>query len=282
MAIGGGHGLAASLRALRHFAGSITAVVSIADDGGSTGRVRETTSKAAPGDLRKALGALSSINPPLVAALEYRFHGGDLDGHATGNLLIAALADVQGDLVAALDTVGGLVGAVGRVLPATSEPVDLVGSTWDGDVVVGQATLTALGSIKKVCLDPRSPASPSEVPDAVLNADLVVLGPGSLYTSVLAASVVPAVRESLAATSARVVYVCNLRPEHPETDRFDLADHLDALRRHDVRFDDVLHDPSFMTGAARSDRAVSASLAAEGGMVHDVELLGAELERLIV
>ncbi len=280
VAIGGGHGLAASLRSARRFAGSITAVVSVADDGGSTGRVRAATAGKAPGDLRKAIGALASTAPALVDALEYRFEAGDLEGHATGNLLIAALAEVQGDMVSALDTLGSLVGAVGRVLPATSEPVELVASTGTGEVVAGQAAIMAHGHIDRVCLEPRVPLTPPEVRDAILGADLVVLGPGSLYTSVLAAMVVPAVNEAVAATPARVVYVCNLGPEHPETDHFDLSDHVAALRRHSVRFDDVLFDPSRLGGSIDVDHAVPAALAAAGGLVHDPDRLAVELARL--
>ena len=217
VAIGGGHGLAASLRAIRRYSTDITAIVSVADDGGSTGRLRGATQMPAPGDIRKCLTALAGTDAPIVAALEHRFTGGDVEGHALGNLVLAALTAEIGDPLAAIAEVGRLVGAVGRVLPAASEPVTLVGATADGTEIRGQVAVMRSGGVRSVWVDPIRPRVSAEVGAAILTADQVVIGPGSLYTSVLAATAVDEVRDALHDTSAQKVYVCNLRPQEPET-----------------------------------------------------------------
>jgi uncharacterized cofD-like protein len=212
VAVGGGHGLAATLRAVRGYAGAVTAVVSVADDGGSTGRLRAAGDRPAPGDLRKCLVALAGGDSPLLRAMEYRFDAGELDGHAFGNLLIAALEDSEGDLVSALDEVGRILGAVGRVLPATTHPVQLRAVVGSGAEVRGQVAVARQPDLELVTVDPPDAPVCAPALEAILAADQVVLGPGSLYTSVLAATAVPGIAEGLAATSARLVYVCNLRP----------------------------------------------------------------------
>lgn len=277
VAIGGGHGLSASLRALRTFAGELTAVVSVADDGGSTGRLRSMRERPAPGDLRKSIVALAGQDSLLVRSLEHRFGAGDLEGHAFGNLLIAAFEEVCGDLVTALDEVGALVEAVGRVLPATREPVRLVGTDAEGHEVVGQvAVMTTLG-IRSVTLDPGDPPAPTAAVDAIRGADLVVLGPGSLYTSVLAATAVPAIRAAVAEAADRVVYVCNLAPQAGETAGYTLADHVAALHRHGLCPAHVLYDPARLDDSTPVVGAVAVELADSSGLVHDPLRLAAAL-----
>lgn len=286
VAIGGGHGLAASLRAVRRYAGEITAVVSVADDGGSSGRLRAAAPVPPPGDLRKCLVALAAERTPLVAALEHRFVAGDVAGHAVGNLLLAALDVVLDDPVAALDEMGRLVDAVGRVLPAAVEPVTLVGTRADRSQVRGQVAVMAAEEIVAVRLDPGSPAVSPEVDKAILAADQVILGPGSLYTSVLAAATVPEVRRALRDTAAPRIYVANLHPQEPETAGYDVADHVAALHRHGVRLDVVLYDPATLPlGSLDTSESgievVEAQLANHTGLAHDDDRLGAALAGLV-
>lgn len=242
VAIGGGHGLAHTLRAARRYAGELTAVVSVADDGGSSGRLRDALGIPAPGDLRRCLGALAPDDSVLAGVLEQRFAAGELAGHAFGNLLIAAFAEQRGDFAAGVEAAGAALGAVGRVLPATSGPVRLRATSATGDLV-GQAKITRSPSIAAVSLEPPDAASPPAVAAAIAGADQIVLGPGSLYTSVLAACVVPAVHQALAEAAGEVVYVANLREQVPETRGYDVERHVAALLAHGVRPQTVLADP---------------------------------------
>ena len=264
-AIGGGHGLSSTLRALRRYAGRITAVVSVADDGGSSGRLRRTTGLPAPGDLRRCLVALADPGSLWARAFEHRFAGGELDGHALGNLVIAGLAEVTGDFGSALVEAARLLAVEGRVLPATAGPVSLKGEV-DGADVVGQARLSEsprpIGSVSIVPAD--APADP-EALRAVEDADQVVLGPGSLFTSVLAACVVPELRDALARRRAGTVYVPNLRPQLPETAGMDPAGLLQAVLTHGVAVHDVVVDSA---AAAAERRALSGVAAAAGVAVH--------------
>lgn len=282
VAIGGGHGLAATLRAARTYADSITAIVSVADDGGSSGRLRHAQpGMPAPGDVRRCLSALASSGSLLDEALEHRFQGGDLDGHALGNLLIAGLADWTGDFVAALDEVGRLVGAVGRVLPAAVVPVTLLAER-PGDPAIGQVAVQEAGGIERLHLDPTDPQVPPEAEQTIARADQVVIGPGSLYTSVLAAAITPALRSAIASTSAQRVYVANLRPQVPETAGYDVADHLAALASHGVAVDHVLAHGQEGGFAELSVQATVAPLTSDDGAVHDPKRLGAALADLLV
>jgi len=273
VAIGGGHGLAATLKAARHYADDITAVVSVADDGGSSGRLRAALGIPAPGDLRRCLAALAEEGSPWAEALEHRFGdgAGELSGHALGNLVIAGLAEATGDFVAALDEVGRLVVAHGRVLPATCEPVVLKAEVeGDTDDVEGQVAVENSHRISRVSLVPDDPPAPADVIAAIAAADQIVIGPGSLYTSVLAAVAVPDVRAALAASAAMKVYVCNLRPQIPETAGYTVDDHVRALHEHGVEADVVV--------AHSDDRP----LATADGTAHDPVLLAQALADLVL
>lgn len=280
VALGGGHGLAASLRALRAYAGEITAIVSVADDGGSSGRLREAFDILPPGDIRKCILALGEPDSVWVKALEHRFEAGELQGHAVGNLLIAGLVAVTGDFVGALDQVGRLVGAGGRVLPATVEPVVLKAVTAEGEVS-GQLAVGQCSGIATVSLVPDDPEAPKAALEAIARADQVVIGPGSLYTSVLAALAVPAIASAVREASAQVVYVCNLRPERPETAAFDVADHLGALLAHGVDPDVVLCDTSGLPLGQPDRPWVDLPLARPSGLAHDPARLAAALAGLL-
>jgi uncharacterized cofD-like protein len=282
VAIGGGHGLAQTLKAARRYAFDITAVVSVADDGGSSGRLRELLGIPAPGDLRRCIGALLPEPSPLADALEYRFSSGELTGHAFGNLLIAAFASATGDFVTGVEKACQVLGATGRVLPATAAPVVLKAQTAYGEIV-GQAKLTRSEEIATVSLVPPDAAPARGAIEAIAEADQVVLGPGSLFTSVLAACVVPGIRESLRSTRAERVYVANLREQLPETAGFDVARLLQSLRDHEVPVDVVIADGAALPlGAVPDDvRLVVANVAASGLRDHDPRLLGAELSQLL-
>jgi uncharacterized cofD-like protein len=246
--IGGGHGCSRSLAALRRLDVRRTAVVTVADDGGSSGRLRRDHDVVALGDLRMALISLASEARAddarsIVASLaRRRFARGELAGHSLGNLmLLGLLEEHDGDLVAALDALGSLLGAVGRVLPATLVPVTLHAETASG-TVSGQAAVASARRIERVRLEPASPPTTPSVAAHIADADLVLLGPGSLYTSVLPVLLIPGVAEALVSTSAKVVLVGNLREQPGETEGMCLADHVDALLQHvpQLRIDVVL------------------------------------------
>ena len=280
VAIGGGHGLAASLRAIRQYTSNCTAIVSVADDGGSSGRLRDLLGIPAPGDARRCLVALADADALWAQAFEHRFTAPGLDGHAFGNLVIAGLAEVLGDFTAALEEAGRLIGVIGRVLPATEEPVVLQAETAHGPVD-GQVAVSQAGGIVRVSLVPADAKCPVAAIECIAEADQVVLGPGSLFTSVLAVLAVPALRDALAASRARKVYVANLREQIPETEGFDVAAHVRALRDHGVAPDVVLCDPR---GPALGDldvEHVQRAVSRPHGLAHDPELLAAALVELV-
>jgi uncharacterized cofD-like protein len=281
VALGGGHGLATTLQAVRRYAARVTAVVSVADDGGSSGRLRQIAGIPAPGDLRRCLVAMAASDSLWARAFEYRFPSGDLEGHALGNLLIAGLANLTGDFAQALDVAAGLLGAAGRVLPATSVPVVLKADVA-GTEVVGQSNLSAApGRISSVSIIPPDAPAPPEVLAAVSEADQVVIGPGSLFTSVLAVCVVPEIRAALAARAGGRVYVCNLRPQLPETAGFSTEKHLRAVLDHDVSVDIMVAPPKPQARAEMLGvRMVTADLARPDGSGHDPVRLASVLRLL--
>lgn len=280
VAIGGGHGVAATLRAARGYAGRITAVVSAADDGGSSGRLREAIAIPAPGDLRRCLEALA---PPsaLADAFEHRFASGELEGHSLGNLLIAGLTDTTGDFCAALHEVAHLLDAVGEVYPASADPVILKAEVAGDGEVEGQVAVMNAPGVRRVTLVPPDPPAPKAAIDAIASADQVVIGPGSLYTSVLAALVVPEVAAAVAASPARTVYVANLAASEVETQGYDLVDHVDALVRHGIEPDLVVAHPGALPRGERALPLVEQRVARPNGLAHDPELLGEVLRTLL-
>lgn len=250
VAFGGGHGLHTSLRALRRLVDDLTvdeltAVVTVADNGGSSGRLRGQFGVLPPGDLRMALAALCADDEwgtTWSNVLQHRFAGdGDMNGHVVGNLLIVGLWELLGDHVDALDRVGRLLGAKGRVLPMALTPMDvtadvrgLVADDPDALTLVrGQVEVaTTDGVIVEIALDPSDPEPCPEAVSAVEEADWVVLGPGSWFTSVIPHLMVPAMRDALVRTEARVIVVLNLAEQAGETPGFGPADHLAVLAEH--------------------------------------------------
>jgi uncharacterized cofD-like protein len=280
VALGGGHGLAAVLRAARLYAAEVTAIVSVADDGGSSGRLREAFDILPPGDLRKCLVALGDPSSVWVRAFEHRFRAGELAGHALGNLVLAGLGAVTGDELAALAEAEALVGAAGRVLPATLVPVVLKATTGEGEIE-GQVRVMRSARITRVSVVPPDPEPPGEALDALARADQVVIGPGSLYTSVLAAVAVPALGAAVQASPGRRVYVCNLRAQRPETEGYDVAAHVEALVAHGVVPDVVLCDTSAMALGRPRLPWVDRPVARPHGKAHDAGKLAATLLDLL-
>ncbi|MGW2090977.1 gluconeogenesis factor YvcK family protein [Promicromonospora sukumoe] len=274
VALGGGHGLSASLSALRLMSDRLTAVVTVADDGGSSGRLRDELDVLPPGDLRMALAALcddSEWGRTWSAMLQHRFSSsGELDNHAMGNLLIVALWELLGDEVEGLDWVGRLLGARGRVLPMASVPLvveaDVRHATAPGEpevpleTVVGQSKVAVTeGRIEQLRLLPADPPASPEAVQAVLDADWVVLGPGSWYSSVLVHLLVPALADALHTTKARRCVTLNLSAENGETAGLTAVDHLEALHKHapGLRIDAVLADPSAVEDVAALEAAAA-------------------------
>jgi uncharacterized cofD-like protein len=258
-ALGGGHGLAATLTALRYVTDEITAVVTVADDGGSSGRLREEFGVLPPGDLRMALAALCSETDwghTWRDVLQHRFEGGGpLGGHALGNLLIVALWELHEDPVAGLDLVGSLLQARGRVLPMAAVPLDIEADVSGLDpadagaltVVRGQSRVAVTpGTVERIRLVPADPPAYPESVAAIRSADWVVLGPGSWFTSVMTHLLVPEVREALEVTRARRLLVLNLDPGSGETAGFSAERHLEsfAALAPGLRLDAVLADPA--------------------------------------
>lgn len=234
VAIGGGTGLPLVLGCLLRSGFDTTAVVTVADDGGSSGHLRRELGMLPPGDIRNCLVALASPGNELARVFQYRFAEGEgLAGHALGNLIIAALADLEGGFAEAVEEAGRLLQVRGRVLPSTLADVVLSGRDAAGDLVIGQAKLAeSEGPVTTVCIEPAAvPAYPPAL-DALRSADLIVIGPGSLFTSVIPNFLVDGMIEAVAASSATVVYVCNVGNLRGETTGMDAADHVDALIRH--------------------------------------------------
>jgi uncharacterized cofD-like protein len=290
VALGGGHGLATALRAIRRYAGSITAVVSIADDGGSSGRLRRDLGVPPPGDIRRCLVALAGDDGVWSSAFEHRFRDGELEGHALGNLVLVGLTETLGDFSDALDEAGRLLRTVGRVVPATVEPVVLkaeLDTAAAGDVVEGQVAVRNSRGIRRLELVPADAVATPAAVEAIRVADQVVYAPGSLYTSVLPVLCVTGLREAVAASPAQVVQVANLRPEVPETSGMDVADHLAAVLAHGARVDCFLHDtgPGLPVDADRLSamgvRTVLAPVARADGLAHDEEQLARALCALL-
>jgi uncharacterized cofD-like protein len=233
VALGGGTGLATLLRGLKHYTSNITAVVTVFDDGGSSGRLRRELGILPPGDIRHCLVALAESEPLMTRLFEYRFKGGALDGHAFGNLFIASLTGVTGDLEMAVKETSKVLNIRGRVLPATGHDVVLVAEFEDGGTVEGESNITAARRrIRRVFLRPDEVYPLPEVLEAIAEADLVVIGPGSLYTSVIPTLLVGGIAEAIREAAVPCVYVCNVMTQPGETDGYTAADHVRAIHAH--------------------------------------------------
>jgi uncharacterized cofD-like protein len=305
VALGGGHGLYATLSAARRLTPHVTAVVTVADDGGSSGRLRNELDVVPPGDLRMALAALASDSPHgqlWGTIIQHRFGGsGALAGHPIGNLLLAGLNEVLADPVAALDELGRILDLKGRVLPmcpiALQIEADVGGLESDprmSRVIRGQVALaTTVGKVRRVRLLPSNPPATRQAIDAIMAADLVVLGPGSWFTSVIPHVLVPQLAEALQATQARRALVLNLVAEPGETAGFSAERHIHVMAQHAPGFTmhDIIVDAAGVPGEREREqlRRTAAILNAEvefadvsrpGTPLHDPARLAAALERV--
>ena len=232
VAIGGGTGLGVLLRGLKAFTNNITAVVTVADDGGSSGRLREELGLMPPGDIRQCLAALADSESLMQDVMEYRFSRGQgLQGHSLGNLLIAAMADLnQGNFERGVNDLSEVLRVRGRILPSTLTDVRLAAQMDDGSIVRGESRIRSAGKpIRRVLIEPRYVAANDEAVKELLAADMIVLGPGSVHTSVLPNLLVGDIATAVRASNAVKVYVCNVATEPGETDGYSLADHVTSL-----------------------------------------------------
>lgn len=231
--IGGGTGLSVMLRGLKTKTYNLTAVVTVADDGGSTGRIRQDLDIIAPGDLRNCLVALADKEGLMEKLFAHRFGGsGNLSGHSFGNLFIAALIEVLGDVEEAMDATSKVLKVRGKVIPATAEKVSLNAELVDGRVVQGESQIPKAHSrIKRVFTTPACPKAIQSAVDAIKDADAVVLGPGSLYTSIMPNLCVPEIADALCSSKAKKIYICNVMTQPGETDNYSVADHVKAINR---------------------------------------------------
>ncbi len=233
VAIGGGTGLPVLLRGLKAYTGNLTAVVTVGDDGGSSGRLRGELGILPPGDIRNCLLAMADTEPLMEELFQHRFQRGSLAGHSVGNLLLGGLSEVTGDFVEAVAAASRVLAVRGRVLPSTVEHVTLVAEMEDGRVVRGETAIAAAqGRVRRLRLDPEQPRALPEAVDAILEADVVVIGPGSLYTSLLPNLCLPEVRDALHRSQALRLFVVNVMTQPGETDGYSAADHLVALQAH--------------------------------------------------
>ena len=279
VALGGGHGLAATLRAARGYAGSLTGLVSVGDDGGSSGQLRADLGVAPPGDIRRCISALAADDTLLSQTLEYRFDQGPLTGHPIGNLLLAGLTMVSGDFQVAIDELCRLVGVTGSIFPATMVPVSLLADSDQG-TLIGQVRIELATGIRNVRFDPPDPPVAACAIRAVRSADQVVIGPGSLFTSVLAAAVVPGIRQALQDTGGQRVFVANVANEIGMAHGFGLAEHIDALLDHGVKIDVVVADHASPSVDRLAPLVVQADVAAADGWGHDPAKLGPVLHQV--
>ncbi len=233
LAVGGGTGLPILLRGLKRYTGDITAIVTVTDDGGSSGRLRGELGIPPPGDIRNCLVALAGAEPLMEKLFQYRFDKGTLSGHSFGNLFIGALTEILGDFEAAVRAASAVLRVHGRVLPSTADDVQLEAVLEDGTVVTGETSISGSGkAIRRVYLKPSDCKPVPAVLYAIREADLIVLGPGSLYTSIIPNILIQGVASAIRESSARVVMVVNIMTQPGETDKYTAYDHLKAVTEH--------------------------------------------------
>ncbi|MBM7690978.1 putative cofD-like protein [Peribacillus deserti] len=232
--IGGGTGLPVLIRGLKQYPIDITAIVTVADDGGSSGRLRDDMDIPPPGDVRNVLAALSDVEPLVEQMFQHRFsHSVELTGHSLGNLIIAAMTSITGDFVHAIQEMSKVLNVRGKVIPAANQSVVLHAEMEDGTIVTGESKIPKHGKkIKRVFLTPEVIQPLSESLEEIKNADLIVIGPGSLYTSILPNLLVPELGRAVCDSKAKKIYICNLMTQAGETLNFTASDHVEAIYQH--------------------------------------------------
>jgi uncharacterized cofD-like protein len=272
VAIGGGTGLSTLLRGLKEISSNITAVVTVADDGGSSGMLRDELGIAPVGDIRNCMAALADAEPTMASLMQYRFPVHDappgVSGHAFGNLLIAAMADIAGDFEEGVRLSNRVLAVRGQVVPVAPHALNLHAEMADGTTLEGQSRIMRSRGIRRVWISPARVEASAEAVEAIRRADLVVMGPGSLYTSLLPSLLVPGIRSALESTAGLRVYVCNVATQPGETEDYSLAEHVAALFAHDVGHlvDAVLanDDPDARVPEGYPARPVRVDLPADG------------------
>lgn len=234
VAIGGGTGLSMLLSGVKNITNNLTAVVTVGDDGGSSGRLRESMGILPPGDIRHCITALADDEDLVNKLFKYRFNNGEgLEGHSFGNLFITALYSITGDMVSAVQASSRVLTIRGRVLPATLNDMKLAAEMEDGRIIHGESTIPqARGKIKRLFTEPADCKALPDVIQAIRNAELIILGPGSLYTSVIPNLLIKEIAQEIAKSDAKKIYVCNIMTQPGETDNYKVSDHLKALIKH--------------------------------------------------
>ncbi|WP_042227183.1 gluconeogenesis factor YvcK family protein [Paenibacillus popilliae] len=232
--MGGGTGLSVMLRGLKEKPLDITAIVTVADDGGSSGILRQELQMPPPGDIRNVLTALADVEPSLSEMLKYRFpNGTGLAGHSLGNLILAAMTDITGDFVAGIRELSRVLAVRGRVLPAANQAIVLNAEMTDGTIVEGESAIPQAGQrIKRVFLETEQVEALPEAVQALQEADAILIGPGSLYTSIIPTLLVPKLALAVKESDAIKIFVCNVMTQPGETDNYKVSDHLEAIQQH--------------------------------------------------
>ena len=231
--IGGGTGLSVLLRGLKKYPLEITAIVTVADDGGSSGKIRSDMNIPSPGDIRNVIAALSDVEPYLEKMFQYRFDSGEVKGHPVGNLMIAAMTDIHGDFSTAVKVMSRILNVRGTVLPTTNDIATLNAVLSDGEIIRGESSITKAGGvIDHVYITPSRVKPNEDVLKAIEEADYIIMGPGSLYTSIIPNLVISKVSEKIRESNAKKIYVCNVMTQHGETDNYTVSDHIVAINKH--------------------------------------------------
>ncbi|WP_029522956.1 YvcK family protein [Persephonella sp. KM09-Lau-8] len=239
VAIGGGTGLSSLLRGIKHLVPDtiqeLSAIVTVADNGGSSGRLREEMQIPAPGDIRNCIVALAEDEDILAKVFQYRFSEGEgLKGHSFGNLFLSVLTKITGDFLEAVEITSDILKIKGKIIPSTDQIVDIVAEFTDGTVIKGETQITEYGKklkgkIKKIWMEPSDVKAPEEAIKEIKNADVIILGPGSLFTSIIPNLLVKDIRDAILESKAYKIYICNVMTQYGETDQFTASDHIKAI-----------------------------------------------------
>lgn len=253
--IGGGTGQGNLLKGLKDFAEDITAIVTVADDGGGSGLIRNENRMLPPGDIRNCLMALSNTDELTEKLIKHRFESGSIKNQSFGNLLILAYYEIFGDFEKSINYVGKIIGAKGRVVPSTMEHIRLVAKLKNENVAIGESNIASMAIAQKTEIEslellPSHPKATESAVEAIKNADLVIIGPGSLYTSIIANLLIPDIATALEISKAEKVFICNIMSEHGETDNLDAFGHYSVLKKYipDVKLDYVFVNTKEVTG----------------------------------
>lgn len=250
VAVGGGTGLSTLLSGLKYYTTNITAIVTVADDGGSSGKLREELGIIPPGDIRNCIAALADEDKLITELFQYRFKSGqNLEGHSFGNLFLTALQEVNsGDFIAAVKAASSILRSRGMVLPSSPEPMKICAELTDGRIIEGESKITAAkGKIKRIFSETEKPKAQKEALDALLESELIIFGPGSLYTSIIPNLLVPDIVSAIKQSKAHKIYVCNIMTQPGETTGYSVSDHIIALLQH-------TDEPHLIDGVIVNDR----------------------------